>query len=412
MKYLLIAFFLLANCLCFSQRRTPDYYIQAARQNSPVIKDFQAQILSLQIDSQLLKASLGFQVNGLSVNSYAPVISGWGYDEAITNIANVSGLIQASRNFLNRGNVAAQYRTISLQRRALLDTILLSQQDLVRTITDQYITAYGDLLALDFNRDVYELMKREEEALKKLTQASVYKQTDYLTFYVTMQQQELTYLQAQIQYNNDFLTLNYLAGLVDTTIQRVEKPTFSDSMNTDFYQSVFYNRFVTDSLRLVNERELIDYEYKPKIGAYADGGYNSSLQYLPYKNFGFSVGLSLTIPIYDGRQKQMKQARIDIQERTRQNNREFYVNQYRMQLEQLRQQILAIDLFVDRINKQIEYSRTLITANGKLLQTGDITMKDYVLAINNYLNAQNLLAQNNISRLKILNQIKYWNVKP
>jgi hypothetical protein len=39
-------------------------------------------------------------------------------------------------------------------------------------------------------------------------------------------------------------------------------------------------------------------------------------------------------------------------------------------------------------------------------------MKDYVTAINNYLQAQNLLTQNNINRLKILNQVNYWNMKP
>ena len=83
-----------------------------------------------------------------------------------------------------------------------------------------------------------------------------------------------------------------------------------------------------------------------------------------------------------------------------------------MQWQQLRQQLVAIDLLVNKINKQIEYAHTLILANGKLLETGDITMKDYVTAINNYLSAQNLLAQNNISRLKILSQVNYWNVKP
>src|SRR6476619_6461885 len=395
-----------------AQTHTLDYFLQNAKQNSPGLKDFQNQVLSLQIDSQLLKASLGPQVNFLSTNSYAPIINGWGYDEAITNRANISGLLQASRNYLSRGQISAQYRTIALQRRSLLDTIALSQQDLARTITEQYIAAYGDLLAMDFNREVYDLMQREEEALKKLTQANVYKQTDYLTFYVTMQQQELTWLQAQIQYNNDFLTLNYLSGLVDTTIERIEKPALTDSLGMDFYNTVFYSRFITDSLRLANEKDLVNFEYKPRIGAYTDAGYNSSLQNTPYKNFGVSAGVSLTIPIYDGRQKQMKLARIDIQERTRQSNREFYVNQHNMQLLQLKQQLLSIDLMVEKINKQIGYAHTLIVANGKLLQTGDITMKDYVTAINNYLQAQNLLTLNNINRLKILNQVNYWNMKP
>jgi outer membrane protein TolC len=412
MKKCLLLFLLLLNHRCFSQPHNLDYFLQHAKENSPGLKDFQNQVLSLQIDSQLLKASLGPQVNFLSTNSYAPIINGWGYDEAITNRANISGLVQASRNYLSRGQISAQYRIIALQRRSLLDTIALSQQDLARTITEQYITAWGNLLAMDFNREVYDLMQREEQALKKLTQANVYKQTDYLTFYVTMQQQELTWLQAQIQYNNDFLTLNYLSGLVDTTLERIEKPALTDSLSQDFYNTVFYSRFITDSLRLANEKELVNFEYKPKIGAYTDAGYNSSLQNTPYKNFGVSAGVSLTIPLYDGRQKQMKLARIDIQERTRQSNREFYVNQHNMQLLQLKQQLLSIDLMVEKINKQIGYAHTLIVANGKLLQTGDITMKDYVTAINNYLQAQNLLTQNNINRLKILNQVNYWNMKP
>lgn len=412
MKYFLTCLCLLIAHFCFTQVRTLDFFIRSAEQNSPTLREYAAQLSSLQLDSQILRASLRPQVNFLSNDSYAPIIRGWGYDEAITNIANVSGLVQATRNFLTRGNIAAQYRTIALQRRALLDTILLSRQDLVRTITEQFITAYGDLLAVDYNREIYELMKGEEAALKKLTQASVYKQTDYLGFYVTMQQQELTYLQAQIQYNTDYLTLNYLSGLVDTSVERIAKPLMPDSLKQDFYQTVFYNRFVTDSLRLENERELIRYSYKPKVGAYADGGYNSSLQVMPYRNFGFSAGLSLVIPLYDGNQKQRRLAQVDIRERTRQSNREFYVNQYRMQWLQLQQQVRAIDLLVGKINHQIEYAHTLIIANGKLLQTGDITLRDYVNAVNNYLAAQNLLTQNNISRLRILSQLSYWNLKP
>jgi outer membrane protein TolC len=412
MKYRLTLFLLLIQIFCFAQIHDLNYFIQQAKQNNPAAKDYQNQILSLQIDSQLLKASLGTQVNFLSTNSYAPIIAGWGYDEAITNIANVSALLQANRNFLTRTNIAAQYRTIALQRRSLLETIQLSHQDLIRTIADQYITAFGDLLAVDFNKEVFDLMKNEEEVLKKLTEASVYKQTDYLSFYVTMQQQELIYLQAQIQYNSNYLTLNYLSGLVDTTIERIEKPVIADTLQPQFYNSVFYNRFVSDSLRLANEKAIIDYEYKPRIGAYTDAGLNTSLQHTPYRNFGFSAGISLVIPIYDGHQKQLKYSKIDIKERTRQNNREFFVNQYRMQMAQLKQQLMATDLLVNKINKQIEYAHTLILANGKLLQTGDITMKDYVTAINNYLNAQNLLTQNNISRLRILNQVNYWNIKP
>ncbi|MES1224855.1 MAG: hypothetical protein ABUT20_55715, partial [Bacteroidota bacterium] len=64
---------------------------------------------------------------------------------------------------------------------------------------------------------------------------------------------------------------------------------------------------------------------------------------------------------------------------------------------------------IDKINQQIEYTNTLIAADLKMLQTGDIKLTDLILAINNHFNARNLLRQNNISKLKIINQILYLN---
>jgi outer membrane protein TolC len=402
-----ILFFIYAGN-AFGQSYTLNYFIEKARDNSPLLKDYRNQVLSNQLDSAILRASLRTQVNFLSTNSYAPVIAGWGYDEAISNIANVSAIVQANRNFVTRNNLSAQLMSIALAGRALTDTIHLTERDIARTITEQYITTYGDQTVLDYNKEILDLLKREDTVLKKLTQQSVFRQTDYLNFYVTLQQQELVYLQSQAQYNTDYLTLNYLAGVVDTSARRIEEPLMNDTLQFDFSNSVFYQGFVTDSLRLDVQRKLVAYEYKPKIGAYTDAGFNSSLQVTPYKNFGFSMGVSLTIPIYDGQQKRMKLSKIDIQEKTRQSNKEFYTNQYIQQAALLKHQLYEVESLVQRIRQQINYTHTLITANARLLETGDIAMRDYVLSINNYLTARNLLIQNNISRLRILNQLNYW----
>lgn len=390
------------------QSRTLNQYLQTAIDNNPTLKGYQNQLLSSQLDSQILKASTHTQVNFVSNDLYAPVIRGWGYDEAITNIAQISGLVQASRTFLSKGNLAAQYRQIALQNQALRDTILLSRKDLVKTITEQYITAFGDQLTVDYGKELYDLLKNEEEALKKLAQESVIKQTEFLAFTITVQQQELTYLQAQIQYNADYLTLNFLAGIVDTTITRLEEPKLEDSIPHDLYNSVFLQRYITDSLRISNEKKLIDYGYKPSISAIADGGYNSSLQTTPYKNFGVSAGLNLRIPIYDGHQRKLKYQKLDIEERTRSLNRNYFLNQYNQQVSQLYIQLRGIDQLFNKIRHQLDYTKTLIQAYGKLLQTSDVKVTDFVTAITNYLNAQNLYRQNFVSRLKIINQINYW----
>ena len=409
MKYFLTLTITLAPIFCFGQIRTLNEYIQLAKGNSATLKSFQNQILSNQIDSQILKATIKTQLNFISNEMYAPVIKGWGYDEVITNIAQVSAMVQATKSFLSKGNLAAQYRKIALQNQSLRDTLLLSVKDLIRTITEQYITAYGDQLTMDNSRELYELLQKEADILKKLAQSNVIKQTEFLAFDITRQQQELTYLQAQIQYNTDYLTLNYLAGIVDTTITRIEEPRLNDSLPHDFYSSVFFHRYVTDSLRIANERRLIDYSYRPTFNAFSDAGFNSSLQNTPYKNLGFSFGVNIKKPIYDGHQKRLKYQKLDIEERTRQTNRNFFINQYNQQVSQLIIQLRATDQLFEKIKQQVSYTKTLILAYEKLLETSDVKIIDFVTAITNYLNAQNSYRQNFISRFKIMNQLNYWN---
>ncbi len=409
MKYcFLFSFWFLVN-YGHGQVRTLSWYTEQAKKNSLLLKGFQNQVLSNKVDSQLLLAGYKPQVNFLSNDSYAPVVNGFGYDDAITNTANISALIQARKDFISKGYLGSLQRSISLQTQALQDTIRLTEKDLDRTITDQYILAYGDMLAMDYTNEVYDLLKKEDDGLRRLTRNNVYKQTDYLAFVVTMQQQELNYLQAQILYNSDYLILNYLAGIADTTIARLDEPMLKDTLSSDFSNSVFYRRYITDSLRIANEHSLIDYSYKPKFGIVADAGYNSSLLLTPYKNFGVSAGIGLIVPIYDGKQKVLKHNKLKIEEKTRTANRDFVITQYNQQIAQLYQQLHATDALIEKISRQIQYTNTLITADLKMLETGDVKLTDLILAINNYFNARNLLRQNNISKLKIINQINYLN---
>lgn len=409
MKYLFTFSLLIVSFFCCGQKRNLDFFIQQAKNSSPVLRTYENQILSNHLDSQILNASLKTQVNFISNDYYAPVIKGWGYDAAITNIAQLQGLVQATKNFLSRGNLATQYQTIALQSQALRDSLQLSIKDLTKSIVDQYITTYGDMLTMNYSKELFDILKQEEEVLKKLAQASVIKQTEFLAFDITLQQQELTYLQAQVQYNAGYLTLNYLAGINDTTITTLEEPHLSDSLPHDFYSSVFYQRFKTDSLRIENERRLIDYSYRPTVGAFADAGYSSSLQFMPYKNFGYSFGVSIKVPLYDAHQKKLKYQKLDIEEGTRQANKDYFINQYNQQIAQLNNQLHGTDQLFQKIDKQVAYTKTLISAYEKLLQTGDVKVTEFVTAITNYVTAQNSYRQNFVSRLKIMSQINYWN---
>jgi outer membrane protein TolC len=385
-----------------------DFYVGQALQNSPLLKDLHNQVLSGDVDSQLIKASYLPQVVGSSTNIYAPTIHGYGYDQAISNGGNFTTVAAVTKTLVGKQHLDAQYETIRLQNQGLGNTAKVSEQDLKKSVTAQYITAFGDLQQLKFNREIYALLQREERLLKDLTDKNVYRQTDYLTFLVTLKQEGLLLQQLDIQYRNDHSTLNYLCGINDTSATILEDPGIQLQTLPDIGSSVFFRQYGLDSLKLRNSRALIDFGYKPKASLYADGGYSSSLMYEPYKNFGVSVGFMVTMPIYDGHQRKMQYSKLDIAERTRNGYKDFFTRQYNQQIAQLTQQLKATEALIGQIDEQVRYSQALIDVNGKLLGTGDARIADYVIALGNYLNAKNLLTQNNITRLQIINQINYW----
>jgi outer membrane protein TolC len=391
-----------------AQKNTLAFYLQEAVHNSPLLKDYQAQIELNSIDSQRIKAQYSPQVNGSSVNSYAPVIQGFGYDRAITNGGQLSGIVNVDQALVSRGNLSAQYKNLQLQNRGIQNSARISEQDLKRTITNQYLTAFGTLQQLNLAGEIKILLQKEVSILKSLTEKNVYRQTDYLTLLVTVQQQDLSLRQLDIQFHNDFATLNYLTGIVDTTAINLDEPSLEVVSLPDPDQSVFFQKYAIDSLILIHNRILIDYSYKPKLNVYANGGYMSSFEYQGYKNFGTSVGLNLNIPIYDGKQKKMQYRKLDVSERTRSYYKAFYTSQYYQQVYQLKQQLQQTESLLGDINKQIKYSEELIEVNTKLLETGDARISDLIIALNNYLTAKNLLTQNKVSRFQIINQINYW----
>ena len=392
-----------------AQQPNLSYYLTQALSNSPLLKDYQDQQQSNQVDSLRIIASYKPQVTANSLNSFAPSYKGFGYDYAVTNGGTLSALLGVNKTVISKAYLGTQFQTIQLQNQLLANHAKISEQDLKRNVTAQYITAYGDLQQLNFNREESALLEKEEQLLKILTEKNVYRQTDYLIFYVTLQQQKITGKQLEIQYANDLASLNYLCGITDTTTLPIADPDIVLDPLPDISNSVFFQQFVLDSLQLSNSRAMVDFSYRPKINVFGDGGFYSAFSYQGYKNFGASIGLSITLPVYDGHQKQLQYNKISIAEHTRQVYQDFFKRQYRQQVAQLMQQLYGTDQLIGEIRDQIRYSKALIEVNEKLLGTGDAKITDYVLAINNYLTAKNLLTQNNINHLQIINQINYWN---
>jgi outer membrane protein TolC len=394
-----------------AQQQNLEYYLSQGLQNSPLLKDYNNRLKSAIIDSLRLKAEQGLQIDANSSNYAAPVIQGWGYDEVKTDLYQVEAVVGVSKIITGRNNLRNKYQSIRLQNESTLLEGNLSQKDLRKAIVSQYVLAFGDQQQHLLNAEVLEIMKKEEQIIKKLTEGGIYKQTEYLSFLVNLRQQELVTSQSVYLFKNDLEYLNLMCGLFDTTYIELSDPELSIGVPTEPRNTVFFKQFVTDSLKLINADRQIDFDYRPKLSLYADGGYLSSLTYAPLKNFGMSAGFNLTAPIYDGRQKKMQHDQTFISETTRAGYQNYFTEQYKQNIAMLTRQLSSNEVMARQVREQMSYAQTLVDANRLLLDSGDISITDYLLSVNNYLTAKNMLIENTVQRFNIINELNYWNEK-
>jgi outer membrane protein TolC len=392
----------------FSQEKDLNYFITKAQNNSPLIKDYNNQIKSATLDSLLNRAVYKPQVTGNLNANYAPVINGFGYDSALSNGQSVSGLVGVNQKIIGKNRINSQSASFQLIKEALVLNQKITLKDLKKTIVAQYISASASSEQIGFNQKIANLLKQETNILKKLTQNAVYKQTDYLIFSATVKQQELVLLQLKQQYQNDLALLNYLSGENDTTFINLKKPEITVKNIQSSDKIVFLKQFEVDSLKLQNQNKFIDYSYKPSLSLLGDAGYNSSFAYQAYKNFGFSVGLGLSIPIYDGNQRTLQHQKNDAALATILAYKNNFNTQYKQQIMMLNLKLKQAVAIENQLQSQLIIADALIEANKKLLITGDAQITEYSIAVGNLIAIKNAISQNNSTKLQIINEINYW----
>ena len=392
----------------FSQEKDLNYFLLKAQNNAPLLKDIKNQISGNTLDSLLIRANLKPQVTGNLAANYSPVINGIGYDGAITNGQLLSGLVGVNQKIVGHNTINTQADTYKLIKESLTLNKKIAIKDLNKVITAQYISASANLEQIEYNSKFETLLKNEAEILKKLTQNSVYKQTDYLLFSATVKQQELTLLQYKQQYQSDITLLNYLSGEIDTTNVILKKPDIALESIQKKGKTIFLKQFEIDSLKFQNQNKLIDLNYKPQLVLMADAGYMSSFLITPYKNFGFSLGMGLSIPIYDGGQRKLLHQKNNLDTETNLAYKSNFNKQYEQQLQMLHQKLNQYSGIERKLKAQLEITNALVDAYKKLLLSADAQITDYVIAIGNLISINYSISQNNINKLQTINEINYW----
>ena len=403
---LILSFFVTASV--YSQSRTLDYYISAGLNHSPLLNDYENQLQSGSLDSLLALAAFKPQVNIASQVLYAPTANNFGYDEAITNGGNYAATIGVKQSLFNTKIKSAQSENINLLKQTLEVNRKITQTDLKRSITLQYITAYADFSQIQFIGKTIDMLNGQHKVVKQLVEAGIYQMTDLMNLSVTITAQEITVKQVFIQFKNDVALLNMLCGIIDTTKVELAKPNLFLTAHPDIQQSPIMLQSKIDSLKNSNNKSLVDLTYRPKLEAFADAGFMAIKPLNIPQNFGTSFGLNFSLPVYDGKQRQLEYKKIEINEKSRTLYRDYYSTQYWQQYQTLTEQLRLNDDLVRDINLQLVQLKELIELYKTVaLENGLIRITDYLATINNYTNTQNSLTIAEMTRLQLINQLNF-----
>ena len=390
-----------------SPRRLADFLL-VARLSSPLLRENANQIGQNRLDSLVRARQNGVQVAGIGSALYYPSVTNSrgesvvGYDNAVTNGGNYAAVAQASKPIFNRFQLQTDYQILASQGQVLRNTGRLSALDLRRSITDQFLTAYAAETQLAFSRTLLAQLRQQDQMLRQLVNGGIFKQTQYLSFYLSVRTQEVTVEQNRLAYRRELGTLRALTGVADTALVSIEAPNPPTHRPLAGLLAPAQRQYTLDSLRLLLDRRAVDAYYRPRVSAVLDAGLQSS-SYLPQalgRSLGLGGGLQLGIPIFDGHQRQLQYQRLALSEQSRRGYRQFLTGQRRQQYAQLEGLIRASDALLGRIREQLRVADALVGAARQQLATGDVAILDYLNLVTSYRALQFSLTQAQTEQLR------------
>ena len=406
-RIFLVFFLSFLTLLAFNQTRNLEFYLDQGIHNSPLLNDYRNQIRSATSDSLLIRAAKNPLVEVKSQLLYAPSYRNFGYDEIVTDQGNYTAVMGVSQPLFNKREINNKYEAVDIQKRTLNNSSQISINELKKVITEQYLTSFASYTDFLFNRNFLELLEKENVIVKQFVNNGIAKQTDYLSLLVETQSEEMMVTQIKSQYRKDLMLLSQLCGLNDSTWYELTDPRIEMKGAPDITKSPAYIQYKIDSIRIENEKTAIDIRYKPKINWFADVGFLTSNPWNFYNHFGYSAGVSLNIPVYDGKQRGIEKQKLGFNENSRQAYQDTYYKQYFQQIQQLNLELSSLNEMSSLVENQLRTSEQLLSTLKEQLESGIIQMTEYINAIKNFKTTSRSINLLKMQKLQVINEMNF-----
>lgn len=423
MKYFLIILTILFAIRANAQNGI-EYFVVQSKMNSPLLVENSntEKIIQLQsklIDIQNKSAKVNFTSelylspyfnnngNFISVTNM-PTSSAVGYDVNVSNGALYSAQLSVSKNLLNARIVENLHFQNSLQSNSNELNREFINHNLEKIVADNYVLAFQIQSQKEFlDKEIIEINKRIK-LVELLAQKGVLQESDYLLVQLDLKSKTTELQQVESTLLSAINQLYSLCNLeyTDSTILLLE-PNLSMSKQSD---SLFMDKkYTNDSLQIEANTLVFTNQYRPQLNVYANTGLNSTNISNFYRHFGVSGGVRLTIPIYDGGQKNnFIQQQLISQENliAFQESNEIQLNN---SLKNLQDQISNIQKNIAALEEQLITQSKILDVYKIKLANGQVSIIDFLNVSRDYRQTQFLKIQSQTNLWLVYNQFNFTN---
>lgn len=406
--------------------RSLRYYIETAKENSPLITDYRNQTEIEQSELERLKAM--YTHSRLELNGdylFVPIISKdggrtafkwnarsatdyYGYD-----LGESSGSFHAGATWtqplLGRSSYKIAQEQAQINTDRTNDRIRMEEHQLERSVTEQYLLCLLDKAQIDFTDSVGTVIEHRIKIVQKLVANGLSKQSDLNLLMIEKEANAELHTAARQSYHTHLMDLNLLCGIDEVTDVTLPDINLPIRFQAGGEPSFFTEQYRLDSLNTVVSLRSFNLQYKPKLDLFVNGGLQVGDFAGWYRHFGWSAGLTFSWNIFDGRQKRWKVRQAGWQQNSIQTYKDNSEYQRNMRIRQCLCELSKYDERERALDNQLAEYESILSDYGKEMDAGQVSVLDYITVLHSKIQTEKdrLLLRTN--KQLVIAAYNYWN---
>lgn len=406
--------------------RSLHYYIETAKENSPLITDYRNQTEIEQAELERLKAM--YTHSRLELNGdylFVPIISKDGGQTAFKwnarsatdyygyDLGQSSGSFHAGATWTQPLLGRSSYKVAQEQAKINTDMannrIRMEEHQLERSVTEQYLLCLLDKAQIDFTDSVGTVIEHRIKIVRKLVENGLSKQSDLNLLMIERDANTELNTTARQDYHTHLMDLNLLCGIDEVTDVALSDINQSVRLRNDGEPSLFTEQYRLDSLNTAMSLRSFNLQYKPKLDLFVNGGLQVGDFAGWYRHFGWSAGLTFSWTIFDGRQKRLKERQTGWQQNTIRTYKENSEYQRNMRIKQCLSELGKYDEREKALDNQLAEYESVLSDYGREMDAGQVSVLDYITVLRSKIQTEKdrLLLRTN--RQLVIAAYNYWN---